>query len=463
MRRLVLLTVLLAALLLLFRLCDNTAHAQQQHRTAADSGVQEDISSTVPTAIDQDEYDTTRSTFDSQTATDPLPSPASSTSASPQRKPRKLSSDFQASPLSQPTPKDKTRATSSPIPVSADTTATAAADFPSRLLSFGLLAAPSGGWWFEVLAVGLLVAYIANMVYGRRVNDQLADTVFSSLVPLLSSQFAVVGAYDPHLLPVFAAQLRPLSSHPDVLLHRESANCYQLYCSGRRNCTGLLLTLECVKRHDLLSRILSFFSLAQERDQLTVDCTLEAMQPFILAVVKRKYETRMKKNVTDLKLFTDIKKPQSIPLPPSLSLMTDSVEASEAVLNERVRATLTKHESVVILLHVSDQAIPSHLSASKRVMHFKCYLPPSTALTELMTLMCGLVDGVSSVRLGGLALQKAVERRRLVEELEAKKAKDKDGKKEEAKTETPEERAEREDKKKRKDEKKMRPRIKMMK
>ena len=452
MRRFVLLVLLSAVLLLL----GSPVHAQQQHQPADDTA-EDNISPTVPTTIDEDEYDTSRSTLPTQPSTaNPPPQ---------QRKSRKLSSDFQASHLSQPTPKDKTRATSSPLPPPTASVSDApninAADFVNGLLSFGVLDAPSTGWTFELVAVTLLVAYIGNLLYGRRVNDQLADKVFSSLVPLLSSQFAVVGAYDQHALSAFAAQLRPLSSHPDVMVYKDSANCYQLYCSGRRNCSGLLITLECVKRHDLLSRILSFFSLAQERDQLTVDLSLETMQPFILAVVRRKYETRMKKNVADLKMFTEIKKPQSIPLPASLSLMTDSVEASEAVINERVRATLTRHEAAVILLHISDQAIPSHLSASKRIMHFKCYLPALPALTELMTLMCGLVDGVSGVRLSGLALQKAVERRRLAEEIEAKKAQD--GKKDETKTETPEERAEREEKKKRKEEKKMRPRIKMMK
>ena len=444
------LSVGLLLLLLLLLLLGSAAHAQQpqQPGDTADN----DVSASSPTSIDQDEYDTTRSAFDSPST------PPTAATSQPQRKSRKLSSDFQASPLSQPTPRDRTRATTSHIPAPSET---AAADFPSRLLSFGFLDAPTTGWTVEIIAVSLLVTYIVNLVYGRYVNDQLAETVFSSLVPLLSSQFAVVGAYEQQGLSAFAAQLRPLSSHADVLLYKESASCYQLYCSGRRNCGGMLITLECVKRHDLLSRVLSFFSLAQERDQLTVDLSLESMQPFILALVKRKYETRMKKNVADLKMFTEIKKPQSIPLPPSLSLMTDSVEASEVILSERVRSTMTRHEASVILLHISDQAIPSHLSASKRIMHFKCYLPPLPAVNELMTLMCGLVDAVSSVRLTGLALQKAVERRRLAEEIEAKKAED--GKKAEAKTETPEERAEREDKKKRKDEKKMRPRIKMMK
>ena len=453
MRRFLLLSLLLAVLLLLLQL-SSTAHAHEQPQPEDGQ-----ISPTVPTTIDQDEYDTTRSAFDPSSTPHP---PSSASASAQQRKSRKLSSDFQASPLSQPTPKDKTRATSSPIPAAA--AVPAPTDFAGRLLSFGVLDAPSGGWWFELLAVSLFVAYVVSFVYGRRVNDRLADTVFSSLVPLLSSQFAVVGAYDPHMLAAFAGQLQPLSSHANVLVYKESANNYQLYCSGRRNCSGLLLTLECVKRHDLLSRLLSFFSLAQERDQLTVDCSLEAMQPFILAVVKRKYETRMKKNVADLKMFTELKKPMSIPLPASLSLMTDSVEASEAVLSERTRATLSKHESAVILLHISDQAIPSHLSSSRRIMHFKCYLPTLPALIELMTLICGLVDGVSGVRLSGLALSKAVERRRLAEELEAKKKeKAEDGKKGEAKTETPEERAEREEKKRKKDEKKMRPKIKMMK
>ena len=450
---------LLAVLLLMMVLLQLTSpvHGQQQHASAAEHASDDDISSSTPTTIDQDEYDTTRATLDSPHT--PLP-----TVSQPQpRKPRKLSSDFEASPFAHPTPKDKQpRATSSPLPSTATTASAAdtASDFASRLLSFGVLDAPSGGWWFEVLAVSLLTAYVVNLWYGRRVNDKLADTVFSSLVPLLSSQFALLGAYDPHAVP--ASQLRPLSSHADILLFKDSAHTYQLYCSGRRNCSGLLLTLECVKRQDLLSRVLSFFSLAQERDQLTVDCSLEAMQPFILAVVKRKFEARMKKNVNDLRVFTDIKRPQSIPLPQSLSLMTDSVEASEAVLSERVRATLAKHESSVILLHVSDQAIPSHLTSSKRIMHFKCYLPTQQALVELMTAMCGLVDAVTGVRLTGLALQKAVERRRLADELEAKKAKQ-DSKKDEAKVETAEEKAEKEEKKKKKDEKKMRPRIKMMK
>ena len=220
-----------------------------------------------------------------------------------------------------------------------------------------------------------MAAYGVTYYLGVRRNDELAVQYFARLVPLLASQFSSTAAYDAPTLQ--SGCCLPLPGYPAVRLYRDSAWQYQLHCSGRRNCGGFLLTLELVKRFDLFSLLLRFLDLAQSRDQLTVDCNVDRMQPMVIAAVVKKYQMRMKKNVKDLKLFTDVMRPQSLSaLPASLSLMADSAEAAELVLEGEPLRLLSLHHQLLILLHISDQAIPSHLAgSSKRVLHCKMYLP----------------------------------------------------------------------------------------
>ena len=406
--------LVLAALLCLL-LCIGgvgVSHAQDPETAAL---VSEEITVTLT--------DAATSSSASASASSPASPPPLAASSSRKKPSRKLS-DFEANtdaalPASAPK-----RAVTTSLPP------TPPAD-PSASLSWGLLmplSSPSA-YLLELLGLLLVAAYGVTYYLGVKRNDELAVQYFARLVPLLSSQFSSTAAYDAPTL--HSGCCLPLPGYPAVRLYRDSAWQYQLHCSGRRNCGGFLLTLELVKRFDLFSLLLRFLDLAQSRDQLTVDCNVDRMQPMVIAAVVKKYQMRMKKNVKDLKLFTDVIRPQSLSaLPASLSLMADSAEAAELVLEGEPLRLLSLHHQLLILLHISDQAIPSHLAgSSKRVLHCKMYLPALSArgggadgVVELLRLCCVLVDRVGSVVLSARGYEKALELRRKAEELAAKEA-----------------------------------------
>ena len=268
-------------------------------------------------------------------------------------------------------------------------------------------------------------------MYGLRRNDAIAHSYFTPLVPLLTAHFHSLSALDPSTLT--SPSCYPLPSHPSVLIYKDSPTHYQLHCTGRRHCSGLLLTVELLPRHDLFSLLLSFLALAPTRDCLTLDCQLDRCPPLVVALVVKKYQARMKKNVADLKLFTNVCRPASLQLPPHLTLMADTAEGAEAVLGGEAGGAggvLMKWGERVVLLHVSDQAMASPVSQNRKVMHLKMYVGGGKgkggggggeeAEVALVSWMCGLIDRVATATLSSGAYDKAMALRKRAEEMEAK-------------------------------------------
>ena len=358
------------------------------------------------------------------------------------RSSRKLS-DFEAIPdpspssPSSPSPSlsPPKRATSSPLPPSPDpfTSPSPSSSFPpdpSRL-SFPPLASLLP----EAFGLFLILAYVANYVYGLRRNDAIAHAYLAPLIPVLSSHFHSLSAFDPATLA--SPSCYPLPSHPSsVRVYKDSPTTYHVHCTGRRHTSGLLLTLQLVPRQDLFSLLLSFFSLVPSTDTLTLDCQLDRCPPVVVALTVKKYQARMKKNVADLKLFTNVCRPAQLTLPAHLTLMADTAEGAEAVLGGDSGAVLAKWGEQVVLLHVSDQAMASPESGNRKVMHLKLYVGEGVGggggkaggrggegegEVALVGWMCGLIDRVAGASLSSAAYDKAMALRRAAELMEAKK------------------------------------------
>ena len=98
----------------------------------------------------------------------------------------------------------------------------------------------------------LIFLYILNYIYGRLSNGNLASEWFEKSSPFLETQFALIGD---------AGEKETISS---MSMTREADHVFTLWCSGRANIEGLLVTLKLIKRQDVFTQIHSNVSLRKQ-------------------------------------------------------------------------------------------------------------------------------------------------------------------------------------------------------
>jgi hypothetical protein len=112
-----------------------------------------------------------------------------------------------------------------------------------------LLLTPQQSWTLEICILLGISLYILCMIYGRYANLSLAHRWVDHTRPLLHHQFA---STPPNLSPREAKS---------SLLKKDGLDIFKIYSTGRRGCSGMLLTLHLVKRQDLVTgHIVPLFS-----------------------------------------------------------------------------------------------------------------------------------------------------------------------------------------------------------
>ncbi|KAL2904539.1 hypothetical protein RDABS01_003249 [Bienertia sinuspersici] len=122
------------------------------------------------------------------------------------------------------------------------------------------------------------------------------------------------------------------------LLLKEGQNVFKFYASGRRYCQGLLATLELKSRHDLISRM--YNALVPCKDEISIEVYMndEAMDQVVFAVAKKKASKAMLKEVPDLQKFASL---MSAPtnkkwVAEDLSVVSESKEVAGDLITEVV-------------------------------------------------------------------------------------------------------------------------------
>ena len=108
----------------------------------------------------------------------------------------------------------------------------------------------------ELIALFVLVGYLVNIMFGKRLNESIAAAwtdAFASEGSILEKNFALLGVDDVE----------------EEMMLKETHNIFKFYASGRRYCQGLLATLDLKARQDLVS--MAFSTLTAKQDTLDID------------------------------------------------------------------------------------------------------------------------------------------------------------------------------------------------
>ncbi len=287
----------------------------------------------------------------------------------------------------------------------------------------------------EMIAASAAMVYIVMFLWGSRRNKAIAEEFLDTMRPWLAKQFAEVG----------------VSGDEGSQMTKVSANEYRIFSTGRRNCEGMLVTLQLAPRQDLIALLVSIAVPSWWADAVLVEFPLSDMQPFVFAALPARTSKAEHRDTPDLRdLAAVVAKPTGITgvkaKPSQLSsftMVTDCPEVLGSLLTSRVVQAMEQHGPVpppaarkedksaakrsglLQSVYVSDSALMApveSIALSNFMMRFKMKLPaPGTKavgsedrtmnyaqsislLKPLFEAACHMVDTVSRVRLSKKAM-----------------------------------------------------------
>uniref|UniRef100_A0A8C9ZR63 PAT complex subunit CCDC47 n=1 Tax=Sander lucioperca TaxID=283035 RepID=A0A8C9ZR63_SANLU len=290
-------------------------------------------------------------------------------------------------------------------------------------------------YYMEILMVTGLLAYIMNYIIGKNKNSRLAQAWFNSHRELLESNFALVGDDGTSKEAVSTGKL-----------NQENEHIYNLWCSGRLCCEGMLIQLKFVKRQDLLNVLARMMRPAcdqvvcinqiSHRSQIKVTLNEEDMDTFVFALGTKKVMARHQKELQDLSEFCG-DKPKSgakYGLPDSLAILSEMGEVTDGMMDNKMVHYITNHAEKIESIHFSDQfsgpkvmqeeGQPLKLPDTKKTLLFTFIVPgmgntspkDMDALLPLMNMVIYSIDKVKKLRLNREGKLKADRNRARVEE-----------------------------------------------
>ncbi|KAI6072589.1 Coiled-coil domain-containing protein 47 [Aix galericulata] len=258
-------------------------------------------------------------------------------------------------------------------------------------------------YYMEILMVTGLLAYIMNYIIGKNKNNRLAHAWFNTHRELLESNFALVGDDGTSKEATSTGKL-----------NQENEHIYNLWCSGRVCCEGMLIQLK----------------------QIKVTMNDEDMDTYVFAVGTRKALVRLQKEMQDLSEFCS-DKPKSgakYGLPDSLAILSEMGEVTEGMMDAKMIHFLTHYADKIESVQFSDQFSGpklmqeegqlTKLPETKKTLLFTFNVPGSgntspkdmESLLPLMSMVIYSIDKAKKFRLNREGKQKADKNRARVEE-----------------------------------------------
>ncbi|KAL1222524.1 hypothetical protein V5N11_018897 [Cardamine amara subsp. amara] len=253
----------------------------------------------------------------------------------------------------------------------------------------------------EIVCVSILIGYAINYFTGKRENENLAlawASKFGRKDTIFEKNFSLLGVGEGEDSP---------------LLLKEATNVFKFYASGRRYCNGLLATMELKSRHDLISRL--FNSVVPCKDEISFEVYMndEAMDHIVFAMARKKAVKAMHKELRDLQRFGGM-----VPVPggkkwvsEDLAVVSESKEVAGDMITDVALdqvfgdKSFEKFGKYFISMHFSDQLPGKH----RKMLLFKFALPDAKNMDDMVRLIALIpyyIDLVGRYKLSSQARNK---------------------------------------------------------
>lgn len=255
----------------------------------------------------------------------------------------------------------------------------------------------------EIVCVSFLIVFVINYFTGKRENENLAlawAAKFATKDSIFEKNFSLLGVGE--------------GGDDSPLLLKEGQNVFKFYASGRRYCQGLLATMELKSRHDLMARLYNLIVPCKDEISFEVYMNEEAMDHVVFALARKKMAKGMQKELKDLNRFAGVlgQGPNGRKwVPEELSVISESKEVAGDLITEAVLdqvfgdKAFEKYGKGFISMHFSDQLPGTH----KKMLLFKFALPDASNMadmTRLVALIPYYIDLIGRYKLSSQARSK---------------------------------------------------------
>ncbi|WJX21868.1 hypothetical protein P8452_11238 [Trifolium repens] len=254
----------------------------------------------------------------------------------------------------------------------------------------------------EILCGSFLIMFAINYFTGKKENENIAlswASQFAAKDSIFEKNFSLLGIGD--------------GGDDTPLLLKEGQTTFKFYASGRRYCQGLLATLELKSRHDLIARIYNMVVPCKDEITFEVYMNDDAMDHVVFAMARKKAAKAMHKDLRDLQRFATIMSPPTSRkwISDDLAVISESREVASDLITDALieqvfgDKSFEKYGKGLISVHFSD----NHPGIHKKVLLFKFVLPTAknmADMTRLVALVPYYIDLIGRYKLSSQARSK---------------------------------------------------------
>ncbi|EGR30285.1 hypothetical protein IMG5_135810 [Ichthyophthirius multifiliis] len=258
---------------------------------------------------------------------------------------------------------------------------------------------------YETLAVYFILLFIIMYFAGKKQNIILLNAWHNSVKNIFIQNFAHVGVG---------------KQGEKALFFQDSPSSYKFYASGRESIQFCLVTLEFVKRQDIIWNWLLNF-IWPEKDTITIDIPLyDQKEPICAAILRTKNLKTARENFQDLKyltqkVFTD-KLDDDV-----LSILAGDENMAKEIFDDQMLKSINQYQKWFSVIHITDQkAFSSSNSHIRVVLNFPSNNQEYQNFENIFQLIFNLADKVYSLKLKSKTKDDAIKERQLFDDLKNK-------------------------------------------
>lgn len=197
---------------------------------------------------------------------------------------------------------------------------------------------------YEVVMMGFVLIFLVTCFSGKSSNDSLATKWYISNKAFFVENYAHIGTDTQYNI--------------ESPLLKESYNNFKFYASGRENINSTLISLDLVKRQDLVS-LASSLIFPMERDRVIYEISINSSDiPHVFCICRKKEIKFMKKTYNDIDFMTKAYEPDFINVSgksKAVVLLTEDDEITDKVFDSNLRRLYETIESSVDIIYFTDR------------------------------------------------------------------------------------------------------------
>jgi len=238
-----------------------------------------------------------------------------------------------------------------------------------------------------VVCVVCLMLFILNMYHGVVENRRIVLDWYNEVESILREEFSHVGYYEG------TDNIDKNLIWKDFM--QQSNSCFKLYCTGRRNCKGLLATLKLRNRNNLFSWFYSFLFSGQWRDTLILEYSLENLE-MVFAIFPLISLNTWRRLLTDVRIYAK-HRVSSPKLPKDLVCYTHSPQLLNRLILPRIQRVLNDFTDIFRMLHFTDKNTYHH-QLEPKVLRFEISIPDDMSRVQTwLRMSLHFVDEVARI------------------------------------------------------------------